>query len=298
MKNKRALLIVLAVVFLLFVFFLKTKTQSFKNSIGQEGLVYENLTVGDLINKDTDGDGVSDWEEGLWATDPTKKDTNGDGTPDGAEIAKRKSDTDGSVKTSGEEEKNLTLTDRFGRELFSTVAALNQAGTVDQGAVDKLTTSLTNQIQNPVVRKVFLISDLKTSNDNSIQSFTSYNSSINNIYKKYPINGNAVNILQEFVGGGENVNIGALSKLDPIIQQTKKFIDETRKVSVPSELSQLHLDVINVLERLMENLIDVRFYDTDPVVAMGGMSKFEENTSLLQSAIGKITNTIREKLNN
>ena len=38
------------------------------------------------LDKDTDGDGLKDWEELLWKTDPNKMDTDGDGTPDGEEI--------------------------------------------------------------------------------------------------------------------------------------------------------------------------------------------------------------------
>ncbi len=36
---------------------------------------------------DADADGLSDWEEMLWKTDPKKKDTDGDGTNDGEEVA-------------------------------------------------------------------------------------------------------------------------------------------------------------------------------------------------------------------
>ncbi|MEK7582072.1 MAG: thrombospondin type 3 repeat-containing protein, partial [Patescibacteria group bacterium] len=31
------------------------------------------ITLGQLIGKDTDGDGLKDWEEMLWGTDPNKK---------------------------------------------------------------------------------------------------------------------------------------------------------------------------------------------------------------------------------
>ena len=54
------------------------------------GLSYGNAIVGDLVNRDTDGDGLLDWEESLWDTDPNNKDTNGDGVSDSVEIAKIK----------------------------------------------------------------------------------------------------------------------------------------------------------------------------------------------------------------
>ncbi len=36
--------------------------------------------------KDSDNDGLKDWEEVLWKTDPQNPDTDGDGTPDGEEV--------------------------------------------------------------------------------------------------------------------------------------------------------------------------------------------------------------------
>ncbi len=38
------------------------------------------------FKKDSDNDGLKDWEEELWKTDPLKADTDGDGTSDGDEI--------------------------------------------------------------------------------------------------------------------------------------------------------------------------------------------------------------------
>src|SRR3990167_6963602 len=39
-----------------------------------------------LLAKDGDSDGLKDWEEQLWKTDPYNPDTDGDGTGDGQEI--------------------------------------------------------------------------------------------------------------------------------------------------------------------------------------------------------------------
>jgi flagellar basal body-associated protein FliL len=79
LKYKRTLWIVLAAVFLLVLFLLKTASalKNQENKAVQEvnqnpGLTYDNEIVGNLVNRDTDGDGIPDWEEGLWGTDPTK----------------------------------------------------------------------------------------------------------------------------------------------------------------------------------------------------------------------------------
>ena len=45
---------------------------------------------GSFSEKDTDGDGLMDWEESLWNTDINKSDTDGDGTNDNDEIIQKR----------------------------------------------------------------------------------------------------------------------------------------------------------------------------------------------------------------
>ncbi len=153
LKNKKVFLVSFAVLFVFLAFFIKTKSVFKNSSLKQTGLVYNNETVGDLISTDTDGDGVLDWEESLWGTDPTKKDTSGNGLGDAAEIEKMKQATGKSTLGLAQSEENLTETDKFSRELFTTIVALNQTGGLDQNTVDKLSSSLIQQIQNPAIKK-------------------------------------------------------------------------------------------------------------------------------------------------
>src|SRR3989344_1932573 len=159
--------------FLVALFFIKNKTV-FKNQANQEGLAYGNETLESFVNKDTDGDGILDWEENLWGTDPLKKDTNDDGTGDDVEVAKMKAaqgmSVNGKINLDVESSETLTETDKFSRELFSTIATLSQAGEINQETVEKLSNSLVEQIKAPSVQKVFLMSDLKIIQDNSLQA--------------------------------------------------------------------------------------------------------------------------------
>lgn len=60
---------------------LSSKTQNDPSlSVKDTRAVMENGT------KDSDNDGLADWEEELWGTDPNVADTDGDGTPDGEEL--------------------------------------------------------------------------------------------------------------------------------------------------------------------------------------------------------------------
>ncbi len=301
-------LIVFAAVFVVALFLLKTTSifenkETYRGAGQKNGLTYGNITIKDLVNKDTDGDGILDWEEGLWGTDPTKKETT-PGILDSVAINKLKTEQEGNTKVtksggvaSGKPE-NLTQTDQFSRELFSTIATLNQNGIVDQATIDQLGASLAEKIQNPVVRKVFLISEIKTINDNSAQVFTNYNNALNNLYEKYRMNRTVFDVLQKFMIDENSVDVGALSELDPIIEKTKKIIDGMVRMNVPQFLSILHLNVVNALERLAENLNDIKLYESDPIVALSGISKYQENAPQLESGLNNLVNAIDQKLKN
>lgn len=289
-KNKKFISVVLAVAFLLVVFLLKTQNEQSKEASNKlkEDLAYGELTVGDLLNKDTDGDGVLDWEESLYGTDLNKKDTNEDGILDNEEIAQ--------IKTSGAEEENLTQTEKFSRELFATIVALNQAGEIDQDTVDQLSASLVEQIQNAPVRKVYLFSEIKVKKDDSQVAVEKYATDFGNLYKKYPIQGRVLDILEEFVNSGDQPDASILSELDPIIKQTNNFMGGMLKIEVPQSLVVSHLGTLNALERLVENLNDIKLFDSDPIVAMGAISQYEINADSLIKVTDSLRNLINKKL--
>ena len=248
------------------------------------------------MNKDTDFDGVLDWEESLWGTDPTKRDTNDDGVSDSVEVAKIKSVTGSGESNTGEGEEQLTETDKFSREFFSTIASLNQNGVMDQMTVETLSTSLADKIKNAAPRKVFVLSDIKTTPSDTAQTVKKYDDTLNSIYKKYPVKGSVIEILRKFTADENNIDVSVLSELDPIITQTKNIIAALLKVAVPQSLALLHLNFMNGLQRPIENLEDIQLYEADVIVALSGISQYEKNTALLKSATDTLGNAIAEKL--
>ena len=113
--------------FLVALLFLKT-TSEFKNTANQEqnanGLAYGNAVIEDLVNRDSDLDGILDWEEGLWGTDPAQAETT-PGIPDSVAVNKLKGELGENTGTASqggqtaEAEENLTETDKFSDEPLS-----------------------------------------------------------------------------------------------------------------------------------------------------------------------------------
>lgn len=276
--------------------------ETYQRADQESGLVYSNITVKDLVNKDTDGDGIPDWQEGLYGLDSTKKETT-PGTPDKVAINNLKNRQEISNETinrnadsAGPE--NTTQTAQFSRDLFTTIVAASQSGSIDQTTIDTLTTDLAEKIKNPIIRKTFLISDIKIIQDNTSQAFINYSNSFNAIYTKYPMSNNVLDILAKFIADGENVNEKALLELDPIVEQMNKIVNASSKISVPQSISTLHLNFLNTLEKVAENINDMRLFTTDPILSIGAINKYQENTDALKSAISTLNQAIKQKFNN
>lgn len=305
-KYKKILLVILAVLFLVVLFLIKNKT-IFKNSFTltqnkqENGLTYGDMTIEDLVDRDTDIDGIPDWQEGLYGLDPTKKETT-PGTPDSSALEKLRATQEKSATTQGGgnasalNTENLTQTEKFSRELFTTVAALNQNGTVDQATIDALGNSLAEKIENPPQRKIYTISDIKITNNDTKQTIQKYSDTLNNIYLKQHVKKGVPTILQEFTE--DETNIDKLSELDPIINQANQIIGELLKIQVPQSLSLLHLDLINDSQSIVENISDIKFFESDPVVAIGAIVQYGKNVLTLESSARKLINTIKQKLSN
>lgn len=262
------------------------------------GLVYDG-TLKDLVNKDGDADGILDWEEPLWGLDPTKKETT-PGVPDISVINKLKKEEGVNVDygdTQTENTENLTETDKFSRELFSTITTLSQQGEIDENTVEQITTSLSEKMQNSSYRKIYLISDIKTSSGDQYADVRKYSDSLNNAYAKNPIKGSVIEILGKFVVDENNVDSSVLKELDPIIVQTKALIEEILKIEVPQSLANIHLEFLNGMERISENIEDIRKYDSDAIVSLIGISQYEKNSVSLEETMGKLSEEIYKRLN-
>lgn len=253
--------------------------------------------VEDLLQRDTDGDGVLDWEESLLGLDPTKTETTA-GTPDITVANKLRANDAGEAGTSeaeGGSEENLTETDKFSRELFSTVAALEQSGSLDQATAEKMVNSLVENIQNSPQRKIYTLADLVVDNKTTVEK---YNSTLNEIYAKYPIENSILGVLEKFIIDQNNVDVGVLAELDPIIGQNKKIVAALVKANVPQYLAALHLNVVNTLQGLTENLEDIKLYDSDAIVALGGISKYQETALKLEASLNNLAIAISRELSN
>ena len=112
---------------------------------------------------DADKDGVYDWEESLWGTDPKLKDTDGNGVSDGDEINDKKKEiqTRNGLSEGEDLSENLNQTEIFARELFSAASIANQNGGLSPEALQNFSNSFGKSVSSASIADVYKPSDLK-----------------------------------------------------------------------------------------------------------------------------------------
>jgi hypothetical protein len=150
-------------------------------------------TTTSMTDRDSDVDGLPDWEEHLYGSDPLKFDSDGDGTPDGQEVKEGRSPAKASTAKAGEPENDMitliqdphfatSSTDILGikKEFFAKFLA-NEGDQIRQATYKELLRSF--DAKSVVPRNQIV--DLNISSDNSPEALRAYGNAFGVIIKKY-----------------------------------------------------------------------------------------------------------------
>ncbi|MCK6462724.1 MAG: thrombospondin type 3 repeat-containing protein [Candidatus Pacebacteria bacterium] len=225
---------------------------------------------GAMYESDTDGDGLKDWEETLWKTDPNKKDTDGDGAEDNEEIAQnrnplkagpddkigQKEDLIAQNKSSSGADLN-TMTAAYAKQFLTEYLLIKQQkGELTNKDKESLVESLMLQMSSNRPTDTYNVSNIKIA-DNGQENLRKYSITVKKLLvddKK--IKENEVVIfgrLMENLKNKEGVNYSNdVKKLLEITEIYNGALAELRQLDVPEELAKDHLDLINGLNNMSE----------------------------------------------
>ncbi len=263
----------------------KIEPSAKKNTSAGNETQDKTINLADLVQKDSDGDGIPDWEETLWGTDPENPDTYGRGLGDLAEIEKMRKTTAG-TGTSGQN-KPSSDTEIFSRQLFSSLVALKQSGNLSETTLDNLSSDVTENIRLSAAEKTYYtLSDLKIVGTAS-SSLQKYRLDMAGVAKKYAGAGlgDELPALVEAVGRNNPDKLSVVSAKIPIYQ---KLLGENLDLSVPNVLSLDHLDVVNSYRNIIESLGQAEKIWSDPLVGLIEVTRYRNATSQLLIALGNI----------
>lgn len=294
-SNKASLAILAIIILSTLVFissdYLDRETPNNDFGGGAEIVVDINIDEG-VMNSDSDGDGLMNWEEILWGTDPNNPDTDGDGTDDLTEIKTGRNPT-----IAGPNDEDISPEERILREIEKN-SELDEEGLTNLVAIDFVENyfllrgtgevsatekeNLVNNIVNDAIQNIDLSPVYKSY---SLETFgeEEYFEKLPNYVEQ--LIAKQLSILNTSNLEGEINYIGAGNSMIDVSTQLMN-------IETPKEIATSHIELANTIYHTGSIIKEFSKEDSDPLYVMMLLPTYEK----LLDDLGDINNTIGEFL--
>ncbi len=183
----------------------------------------------------------------------------------------------------GQDNTPLTPTDLVGRQLVIDYLGLAENGQVSDDSLNALADKYVESIPTLVTTSSKTLFDLKVTSNTS-EAFQTYASKIQTIYSNY------ASTLLSSSSNPDSVSLGPQStaiavKMAKIYQGAANSL---LALSVPSQLAQAHLDLINLYLQDATAAEAISSSDDDPASSFAGLVAFKGNAQKEQEILGNI----------
>lgn len=248
-----------------------------------------------LLNKDSDGDGLSDRDEIIYGTDPFNKDTDGDGYLDGEEIATGYDPLDPESNPKSKKKAlfplspTANLTDRLLSLSFA--ATIDDTGHPNPNKVtNKQYADIVQSINNEAAISLFVPplgdSDIKIVQENSPAST-----------KKYLDSASAT--IEEALfsaSGGIAVGINDITNSNSIYSNYYlNAYNSLKSIEVPSSWKEVHKAALLHLSQLATDFKSMQNLEEDPVKASFALNQIQETFLQLQNLLTQAAKLARSQ---
>lgn len=231
------------------------------------------------VSKDSDGDGLKDWEESVWRTDPRKADSDGDGTPDGEEVAQNRDPAKAGPddhyaiapeKSGGEEaalERNLTA--RIGAKLSADVIEGLAGGR--EPDPDSLADAYAKNLGGVRVldgAAGFTAADLAPAPASDLLTVVKFLAAIEEAWKKHFAAGQVTDVEVFLTAFQNNKGAGVASALAPYTRGYAAAMETVRTTPAPKDLQPFALDFLNFLSKIQRSAELMQGFASDPLAAV------------------------------
>lgn len=257
------------------MFISKIKENLFKKT---QTITEKNLSIKvntDSKNKDTDGDGLTDWEEALWKTDSKNKDTDGDETEDGQEIAQNRNPLIAGPNDKLIDDKEFynnfsfgktdenSLTANFAKTLFSNFATMQKDGSISEEESKELTQGLVGSTQKQItLPNNYKAEALNTFDPNDKAKLKEYGNNLVSIQ---------IETLKKMTDDKTSEeNLGVISST------YKNIASQLFLMPVPASQTNIHIQMVNNLDKIGIFIDEMKNSKKDPMAAMLLMPEYEK----------------------
>ena len=243
------------------------------------------VTVVEVLEKDSNGNGFPDWEERLWGLNPNKN------SEENAQfIMSKKKDIALTNGNTGIQKENTTSF--ASKEILATILSLQQSGGLNEQNMGTLTSSITSGVETKNIPDIYTKENMKIVPDTQANK-DAYYKKFESSYKKYE----AKDIGKELViisQGIANNDVNALYASRSIGEAYQEFGKELFEVNVPVSLYSYHLDICNNLHKTGQAVLNMSYSLADPLNAMNDLLTYKKYSDNLVSSVENLTNNIVE----
>lgn len=242
--------------------------------------------------KDTDGDGLPDWQEALYGTDPNKADTDGDGISDG-EAARKGMLTPNALASQlpGSQQGTTTpltsadlpgvdpapdsITEQFSQAFFQSYVQASNGTPMTAEAQQALTQQLLADFSAraaQVLASPYTVVAVHTKRD---EDLSTYASSVEQILKDNEVAEGAGDPLVLMNDLLQNSSESARKKLTTLANAYGAIRDGLLATTVPPAYADEHLELIRSFDSLSKATMMITRYEKDPVGVLGALTLYK-----------------------
>ncbi len=245
------------------------------------------VSVGELIQKDSNSNGIPDWEEYLWGLNPNK---NG---PENKEfILSKKNTLSQNNETISSNDSNLSVeNDTLSKEFFATIISLQQTGSLDSESMNSISNAIGDNVKTIEIDDIYTNSMMKIEND-SIEANKKYHDDLTKLVSSYS-DSDIGNELTFVIQGLSNKDKQALSLAKTIAVSYQKFGKDLVKIPVPKVLASLQLSAANNYEKTGQTINSLTLMLNDPLGGMKALLNYKKYNDALSSDLEKISEILQ-----
>lgn len=263
--------------------------------------------------KDTDADGLPDWEEALYGTDPNKAISNSFGIPDGqaAREGKLTPNALASQLPNGDQGTSTPFTDadfggtpapapgsiteQFSREFLQQYVAASNGQPMDAATQQQLVTNLLSTIGQKVsgtMTSSYALVDVHT---NTSVSLTQYAASVESALQDNSTTdmGDPYDLMLTAIESTDSKEqASAAADLVKVSRVFASMAVQLRSTSVPPSLASAHVLLVQSIEMLSRSTAIISVYQKDPLATLGALQTYSTASDSFSAAFGQLATSL------
>lgn len=278
--------LIIAVLLFVIVFGIYKISVYFRNT-NVNGVNKKLVIKPEVIQKDSNKNGIPDWEESLWGLNPDK---NGDENKEFI-LSKRRELARDSGANGEEGGGKLSENETLSREFFAIIMSLQESGNLNEESLDAVSETIGEKITATPIPDIYT-SDMLSTIKNNPANNQAYYDSLSKLINKY--DKQDVGRELTFISVGISTNDkGALLEAVKVAGAYKAFAQEAIKIQVPTTLASIHLSLLNNYEKTAMSIEEMSDVLDEPLKGMKALINYKKYTDGIVSDIEKLSTALQ-----